>query len=160
MRPIDISESFLKRTSNRFGTALQILHRLSARALLFSKQHFKLNKYFVLLLHHQVILTQQHILLQIICVAELASHNAVTAPQVIYSASSVAERIVGSFHDAEKIYSAVKLLNFINLPPASTLSDRFTKWPSSIDMRIVSGLPPSPSAQTVSHLNWSSALPF
>jgi hypothetical protein len=32
----------------------------------------------------------------IVCVAELASHDAATATQVIYSASSVAERIVGS----------------------------------------------------------------
>jgi hypothetical protein len=44
------------------------------------------------------------ILSQIICVAELASHVAATTTQVIYSASSVTERIVGSFLVAEKIY--------------------------------------------------------
>jgi hypothetical protein len=56
-------------------------------------------------------LTQQHILSQIqyvVCVAELPSHDAVTATHVIYSASSVAERIVGSFLVAEKIYSVAQ----------------------------------------------------
>jgi alpha-D-ribose 1-methylphosphonate 5-triphosphate diphosphatase PhnM len=47
---------------------------------------------------------------------ELASHDAVTATQVIYSASSVAEKMVGSFLVAKKIYSAllsVIAINFI-----------------------------------------------
>jgi hypothetical protein len=40
-------------------------------------------------------------------VAGLVELDAATATQVIYSASSVAERVVGSFLVAEKMYSTV-----------------------------------------------------
>jgi hypothetical protein len=40
---------------------------------------------------HHVMVTQQHMLSQIVCVAGLASLDAGTATQVIYSVSSVAE---------------------------------------------------------------------
>jgi hypothetical protein len=62
----------------------------------------------VFLLQLQVMLNKQHKLSQLLCVADLASLDAATATHVIYSASSVAERIVWSFIIAEKIYSVAE----------------------------------------------------
>jgi hypothetical protein len=49
-------------------------------------------------------LTQVNILFGIVCVAGLASLDAETATQVIYSDSSVAEKIVGLVQSPCKIY--------------------------------------------------------
>jgi hypothetical protein len=52
----------------------------------------------------------------IVCVAELPSHDVVTATQVIYSASSVVERIVGPFLVTEKIYRVLKNIQECDIP--------------------------------------------
>jgi hypothetical protein len=54
-------------------------------------------------------LTVKHTIIVRVCVAELASYDAATVTQVIYSASSVTERIAGSFLVAEKIYSVAQI---------------------------------------------------
>jgi hypothetical protein len=55
-------------------------------------------------------LIQQHILFGIICVAGLASLDAAIETHVIYSASSVAEKIVGTVQSQCKICSEKSML--------------------------------------------------
>jgi hypothetical protein len=58
----------------------------------------------------------KQILSQIVCVAELASHDAATTTQVIYSATSVAERILGPFVVAERFTVCIFSSCFGNYP--------------------------------------------
>jgi hypothetical protein len=54
----------------------------SAWALLFSQQHLKLNKLLVLLSQHQSDANLATHIIPIVCIADLASHDAAIATQV------------------------------------------------------------------------------